>query len=92
VSGQLRALAALPPVKSPSGSDSIGGWVGPRVGLDDVEKRKFVTLQGLELRPSAVQPVASRCTDCAILTPVTKLGYIIFLPSLLFPQSLCAVL
>jgi hypothetical protein len=22
----------------------IGGWVGPRVGLDDVEKRKFLTL------------------------------------------------
>jgi hypothetical protein len=25
--------------------------VGPRVGLDDVEKRKFLPLQGLELRP-----------------------------------------
>jgi hypothetical protein len=30
---------------------SIGGWVGPRAGLDDVEKGKFLTLQGLELRP-----------------------------------------
>jgi hypothetical protein len=30
----------------------IGGWVGPRVGLDDVEKRKFLNLPGLELRPS----------------------------------------
>jgi hypothetical protein len=31
----------------------IGGWVGPRAVLDDVEKRKFLTLQGLalELRP-----------------------------------------
>jgi hypothetical protein len=29
---------------------SIGGWVGPRNGLDDVEKRKFLTLPGLELR------------------------------------------
>jgi hypothetical protein len=29
----------------------IGGWVGPRAGLGDVEKRKFLTLQGLELRP-----------------------------------------
>jgi hypothetical protein len=28
----------------------IGGWVDPRVGLDDVEKRKFLTLPGLELR------------------------------------------
>jgi hypothetical protein len=25
--------------------------VGPRVGLEDVEKRKFLTLPGLELRP-----------------------------------------
>jgi hypothetical protein len=25
--------------------------MGPRAGLDDVEKRKFVTLLGLELRP-----------------------------------------
>jgi hypothetical protein len=29
----------------------IGGWVGPRAGLDDVEKRKFSTLPELELRP-----------------------------------------
>jgi hypothetical protein len=25
--------------------------VGPRAGLDDVEKKKFLTLTGLELRP-----------------------------------------
>jgi hypothetical protein len=29
----------------------IGGWVGPRTGLDDVENRKFLILPGLELRP-----------------------------------------
>jgi hypothetical protein len=29
----------------------IGGSVGPRSGLDDVEKRKFFALQGLDLRP-----------------------------------------
>jgi hypothetical protein len=29
----------------------IGGWVDPRAGLDDVEKRKFLTLPGLEHRP-----------------------------------------
>jgi hypothetical protein len=28
-----------------------GGWVGPRAGMDDVEKRKFLTIPGLELRP-----------------------------------------
>jgi hypothetical protein len=33
------------------GTHSIGGWVDPKVGLDDMEKRKFLTLPGLELRP-----------------------------------------
>jgi hypothetical protein len=32
------------------GTHWIGGWVGPRASLDDVEK-KFLTLPGLELRP-----------------------------------------
>jgi hypothetical protein len=36
--------------------------VGPRAGLDDVEKKKFLTLPGLELDPSVFQPVASRYT------------------------------
>jgi hypothetical protein len=46
VSGQPHASAALTP-----GTHWIGGLVGPRAGLDDVEKRKFLTLPGLELRP-----------------------------------------
>jgi hypothetical protein len=29
----------------------MGGWVGPRAGLDDVEKRKYFTLPELEPRP-----------------------------------------
>jgi hypothetical protein len=29
----------------------IGGWVDRRAGLDNVEKRKFLTLPGLELQP-----------------------------------------
>jgi hypothetical protein len=33
------------------GTHWIRGWVGPRAGLDDVKKRKFLTLPGLELRP-----------------------------------------
>jgi hypothetical protein len=33
------------------GTHWIGGWVDSRAGLDDVEKRKFLTLPGLELRP-----------------------------------------
>jgi hypothetical protein len=37
--------------------------VNPRAGLDDVEKRKFLTLPD---DPSVVHPVASRYTDCAV--------------------------
>jgi hypothetical protein len=32
------------------GTHWIGGWVGPRAGLDDMEKWKFLTLTGIELR------------------------------------------
>jgi hypothetical protein len=44
--------------------------VGPRARLDDVEKRKFLTLPGLEVDPSVVQPVDSRYTNYAIPAPV----------------------
>jgi hypothetical protein len=33
------------------GTHRIGGWVDPRAGLDDLEKKKFLPLPGLELRP-----------------------------------------
>jgi hypothetical protein len=46
VSGQVHAPAALPPGKKPHVTYWIGGWVGPRASLDDVEKRKFLTLPG----------------------------------------------
>jgi hypothetical protein len=39
----------IPGERAP-GTHWIGGWVGPRVGLEDVEKGKFLTLPGLELR------------------------------------------
>jgi hypothetical protein len=41
----------LYPRERASGTYWIGGWVDPRAGLDDVEKRKFLNLPGLELRP-----------------------------------------
>jgi hypothetical protein len=40
--------------------------VDPRAGLEEVEKRKFLTLPGPELHPSVVQPVGSRYTEYAI--------------------------
>jgi hypothetical protein len=33
------------------GTHWIGGWVDLKAGLDDLQKRKFLTLQELELRP-----------------------------------------
>jgi hypothetical protein len=39
------------PCRFTPGIHSIGGWVDHRASLDDVEKRKFLTLPGLELRP-----------------------------------------
>jgi hypothetical protein len=38
------------PGRSAPGTHWIGGWVDHRVGLDYVEKRRFLTLPGLELR------------------------------------------
>jgi hypothetical protein len=50
----------LTPGERAPGTQWTGGWVDLKAGLDDLEKRKFLTLPGLELRPSVVQPVASR--------------------------------
>jgi hypothetical protein len=51
VSGQLHVPAALPPGEKDPDTHWIGGWVDPRAGLDDLEKRKFLTPPGLELLP-----------------------------------------
>jgi hypothetical protein len=40
-----------------------GGWLGPKTGLHNVERRKMLVLPGLEFRPLFVEPVASRYTD-----------------------------
>jgi hypothetical protein len=61
--------ARFTPGERAPGTHWIGCWVDPRAGLHDVEKRKFLTLLGLELRPSVVQPVGSRSTDYGILAP-----------------------
>jgi hypothetical protein len=36
------------PEERAPGTHCTGGWVGPRAGLYDTEKRKFLTLPGLE--------------------------------------------
>jgi hypothetical protein len=39
------------PQERDPGTHWIGGWVDLRAGVDDLEKRKFLTPPGLELRP-----------------------------------------
>jgi hypothetical protein len=55
VSGQLHVMAALPPVKNLS-THLVGGWVGPRAGLDALEKRN-ISCAHRDSNP-IVQPVA----------------------------------
>jgi hypothetical protein len=50
----------------------IGDWLGPRAGLDDVEKGKFFTLPGLELQLSIVKPVALRTASGFIVAVVRQ--------------------
>jgi hypothetical protein len=49
------ALASLTghfiPGERAPGTHWIGGWVDERAALDEVKKRKFLTLPGLELQP-----------------------------------------
>jgi hypothetical protein len=56
VSGQLHVPKALSPGKEPAGTHSTGGRVGPRVGLDAVEKTKIPV--PARNRIPADQPVA----------------------------------
>jgi hypothetical protein len=58
-----RPILLTPGERAP-GTHWIGGWVGPSTDLDDVKKRKFLTLPGSNSDFSVVQPVANRYTDC----------------------------
>jgi hypothetical protein len=44
--------------KSAPGTHWIGGWVGPRAGLDAMEKINILRLPGIEPGPSSPYPVA----------------------------------
>jgi hypothetical protein len=59
VSGQFQAPAALLPGPRDPGTQRIGGWVGPRGGLDAIEKRKIsYSCQESNSDSSAIQPVS----------------------------------
>jgi hypothetical protein len=61
VGGEWSASCAgrFTPRERAPGTHSIGGSVGPKGGLDDVEKRKFLTLPRNELR-SLCRPARSQ--------------------------------
>jgi hypothetical protein len=59
-----RPCRFTPREKAP-GTHWIGGWVDPRAGLDNMEKRKFLPYRNSNSDLSVVQPVGSRYTDCA---------------------------
>jgi hypothetical protein len=66
---QFHAPAALPPFprKSAPGTRWIGGWVGPRAGLDMMSKRKIPSPhRDSNLDNPIFQPVVSRYTDWAV--------------------------
>jgi hypothetical protein len=73
VSGQLHAPAALRSEKEPPGPIlRIEAWADPNSGLNDVEKRKFLTLPGFELRP------LDRSPRCQSLYRLRYLGSVDF--------------
>jgi hypothetical protein len=53
--------------KEPPGTHYLEGWVDPRAGLDDMEKRKFLTSLRFQLRKLGDPYVASRYTEYGIL-------------------------
>jgi hypothetical protein len=44
--------SASRPGRFTPGTHWIGGWMGPRAGLDDLEDKKFLALPVRELKPS----------------------------------------
>jgi hypothetical protein len=57
------SLCLFTPGKTATGTHWIGGWVGPRNGLDNMEEIKFWHYRDSNSSTSVVQPVASRITD-----------------------------
>jgi hypothetical protein len=60
VSGQLHSPAASPSGEKKTNTHWIGGWMGPRAGLDAVVKRKIPSLRR-ESNPD--HPIVQRSVD-----------------------------
>jgi hypothetical protein len=79
VSGQLHALAALPPRERAPDTHWVGGWVDPRTVLDAVVKRKIPSPRRESNHETPiVQPVAMRYTDWAITAHIKCKLFVIY--------------
>jgi hypothetical protein len=65
------ALDVVDQREASAGIYSVGGWVGPKPGLDSSEKGEMLPLPGIE--PLIVKPQSSYCTGYAIPVDVTRL-------------------
>jgi hypothetical protein len=71
VSGQRHASAALYPRGKDPGTHWIGGWVGPRAGLDAEARRKILRpCPASNLDRPVVQPVVRHYTAWATAASV----------------------
>jgi hypothetical protein len=59
------------------GTHWIEGWMNLRVGLDDAEKRKFLPLPGLELRPLG-RPGRNQSLYRYVTSQITTLKNLVF--------------
>jgi hypothetical protein len=59
---QLHAPAALPGEKGLPVTHWTGSWMGPRTGLDGVEKRKFCSYRNSNSDLSAIRSLDGRYT------------------------------
>jgi hypothetical protein len=75
VSGQLYSPADLPLKRSP-GTHWIGGWVGPRTGLDDHGEEKILDPTGT--RTLALRPARSKSLNRLSYPGSVKILYIYF--------------
>jgi hypothetical protein len=63
VSGQLQTPAVLHSGKTAAGTYWIRGSLGPKFGLNAVEKRKILTLPAIEPGPSSSWPIAIKLSS-----------------------------
>jgi hypothetical protein len=87
----------LTPAERAAGTHWIGGWVGPRTGIEGMEKRKFLLLPGLEFRllgcPTRSQSLYRlRYPGCSIRYSTSSACPLLHSYSCLFFPSICPFL